>query len=149
MALEYRLTLAGDMPAEKVAGRVLPVAAESPAETAPVLHASLRESHGFTVAIRAGKNAYVSAESDGDLWEWEPATYVSVAFRVSKDADHEWAVVNMLAMVWRALDTGSEDAALVFNGDLLLLTRLDGVLVKHNRAGWWASYPATNAVFPD
>jgi hypothetical protein len=149
MALEYRLTLAGDTPAERVAQRALPVPVESPAATAPVLHANLRESHGFTVAIRAGKNAYVSAESDRGLWEWEPETYASVAFRVSKEADHEWAVVNMLTIVWRALATGSEDAALVLNGDLLVLTRLGGILAKHNRNGWWASYPAANAVFPD
>jgi hypothetical protein len=83
------------------------------------------------------------------LWEWEPETYVSVAFRVSKEAAHEWAVVNLLTIVRRVLETGSEDAALVFNGDLLLLTRIDGVLAKHNRAGWWSSYPATNAVFAD
>jgi hypothetical protein len=149
MALEYRLTLAGDTSAEEVARRALPVPVESPAETAPVLHAGLLESHGFTVAIRAGTNAYISAESDGELWEWEPETYVSVAFRVSKEAAHEWAVVNLLTIVRRVLETGSEDAALVFNGDLLLLTRIDGVLAKHNRAGWWSSYPATNAVFAD
>lgn len=149
MALEYRLTLAGDVPAEEVARRVLPVAAESPAEIAPVLQADLRESHGFTVAIRAGKNAYVSADSDDGLWEWEADAYVSVAFRVDKEADHQWAAVNMLTIVWRALEIGREDAALVFNGDLLLLTRIDGVVAKHHRDGWWSSYPATNAVFPD
>jgi hypothetical protein len=149
MALEYRLTVAGETPPADLAERALPVPAESPAETAPVLRANLRESHGFTVTIRAGKNAYVSAESDRGLWEWEPETYVSVGFRVDKEADHEWAVVNMLSIVWRTLETGDEDAALVFNGDLLLLTRLDGVLVKHHRDGWWTSYPATNAVFPD
>jgi hypothetical protein len=68
---------------------------------------------------------------------------------MDKEADVEWAVVNMLTVVWRALETGSEDAALVLNGDLLVLTRLDGVLVKHHRDGWWASYPAANAVFAD
>jgi hypothetical protein len=149
MALEYRLTLAGDVPADQVARQALPVPVESPADTAPVLHAGLRDSHGFNVAIRTGRSAYISAESDNGLWEWEPEAYVSVAFRIDKEADHEWAAVNMLAIVWRALEAGSDDAALVFNGDLLLLTRIDGVLAKHHREGWWTSYPATNAVFPD
>jgi hypothetical protein len=149
MALEYRLTLAGDVPAEEVARRTLPIEAEPSPETVPVVHANLRTAHGFTVTIRNGKNAYVSADSEGRLWEWEPESYVSVVFRVSKEADHEWAVVNMLTIVRRALHTGSEDAAFVFNGDLLLLTRTRGVVTKHHRDGWWASYPATNAVFPD
>lgn len=149
MALEYRLTLAGSTPPAQMAERALPVPVESPAEIAPVLRASLYDTHGFAVTIRAGQRAYVSAESDSGLWEWEPATYVSVGFRMDKEADHEWEVVNMLTIVRRILETGPEDAALVFNGDVLLLTRLDGVLVKHRRDGWWASYPATNEVIPD
>jgi hypothetical protein len=36
------------------------------------------------------------------------------------------------------LDTGPEDAAFFVNGDILLLTRLNGVVVKHRRDKWWA-----------
>ena len=149
MALEYRLTLGGDTPPEQIAGRALPVTAVADPEIAPVLWADMIDSHGFSVTIRAGKHGYVEAESDRDLFEWEPESYVSVGFRFNKEADREWAVVNMLTVVWRALQTGSEDAALVLNGDLLVLTRFAGILVKHHRDGWWSSYPAANAVFPD
>jgi hypothetical protein len=149
MALEYRLTLAGDTPPEQVANRALPVPAETDPEIAPVLWADLTDSHGFSVTVRAGKHGYVEAEADQGVWEWEPDTYVSVGFRIDKNADHEWAVVNMLAIVRRALETGHEDAALVFNGDFILLTRIDGVLIKHRQDRWWSSYPATNGVFPD
>jgi hypothetical protein len=147
MALEYRLTLGGDTPPEQVAERALPVPAETSPDIAPVLWADMMDSHGFSVTIRAGKNGFVEAAADQGVWEWEPDTFVSVGFRIDKNADHEWAVVNMLSIVWRAFQTGSEDAALVFNGDLLLLTRIDGVVAKHHRDGWWTSYPATNAVF--
>jgi hypothetical protein len=149
MALEYGLTLAGDASAEQVAERALPVAVQSPPEIAPVLSADMRDSHGFTVTLLARRHGYIEAESDDGLFVWEPEAYVSVGFRIDKEADVEWAVVNMLTVVWRALETGSEDAALVLNGDLLVLTRFDGVLVKLHRDGWWASYPAANAVFAD
>ncbi|MEV6850467.1 SitI3 family protein [Actinoplanes sp. NPDC051411] len=149
MAIEYGLTLAGDTTAEQVAVRALPVPVQRPPEIAPVLSADLRESHGFTVTLLATKHGYVEAESDDGLFEWEPESYVAVGFRIDKDADREWAIVNMLTIVWRVLATGDEDASLVLNGDLLVLSRLGGVLVKHHRDDWWASYPASNAVFPD
>jgi hypothetical protein len=149
MAIEYGLTLGGDTNAQEVAERALPVPAKSPPEIAPVLSADLRESHGFAVTLLAMERGYIEAESDDGLFEWEPENYVAVGFRLNKDADREWAVLNMLTIVWRVLATGDEDGALVLNGDLLVLSRLDGVLVKHHRDGWWNSYPAANAVFPD
>ena len=46
----------------------------------------------------------------------------------------------MLTVVRRVLDTGNEDAALIFNGDILLFTRFSDGLIKHRRDGWWTSY---------
>jgi len=71
-----------------------------------------------------------------------------VGFGLDKTAEREWAVANMLTIVRRVLATGAEDAALVLNGDLLLLTRLDGALVKYNRERWWSSYPAAQQLVP-
>ena len=149
MAVEYALTLAGETPIDQVAWRALPEPADRPTGTPPLLAADLYERYGFEVTVLAGRRGYVDVATDRGRWEWEPERFVSVDFRMAKDADQEWAVVNMVSCVWRVLESGPEDAAVALNGDLLLLTRLDGVLVKHNRAGWWASYPATNAVFPD
>jgi hypothetical protein len=70
---------------------------------------------------------------------WTPATYVAVTFRMEKDPDSDRAVLSMLAVVRRLLDTGSEDAALILNGNWLLLTRFGDGLVKH-RATWWTTY---------
>jgi hypothetical protein len=50
----------------------------------------------------------------------------------------------MLVAVRRMLLTGREDAALVLNGNWLLLNRVDGVLVKHRRDTWWQTYAAAN-----
>jgi hypothetical protein len=149
MAVEYALTLAGETPINQVASRALPEPDERPIGTPPLLAADLYERYGFEITVLSGRHGYVDVAADRGRWEWEPDNYVSVDFRVDKDADQEWAVMNVLSCVNRLLESGPEDAALALNGDLLLLTRIDGVVVKHNRAGWWASYPATNAVFED
>jgi hypothetical protein len=149
MATEYRLTLAGNTPTVDVAERALPDPDERPVGTPQLLTANLYERYGFEVVVRAGQKGYFDAESDSGLWEWEPETYVTVNFRMEKNADSDRALVNMLLAVRRVLLTGSEDAALVLNGNWLLLNRVDGVLVKHRRDKWWKSYAAANDIFRD
>jgi hypothetical protein len=73
VATEYRLTLAGEAPAEQVAERLLP----DPA-------ADLYDRYGFDVVIRAGRKGYFDAESDTGLWQWEPEAYVMVNFRTGR-----------------------------------------------------------------
>ena len=140
MSLDYRLTIAGSTPIEQVAERALPEPDERPTGTAPLLSANLVDRHGFGVSVRGGRNGYVDVVSDQGAWEWEPAAYVSVAFHVDKFADLSAVVIDMLTVVRRVLASGPEDAALVLNGDILLLTRLDGILTKHHRDTWWSNY---------
>jgi hypothetical protein len=148
MAIEYDLTCSGDTPVNQMAERALPDPDDRPTGTAPLLSAALDARCGFGATILAGTNGYVDALSDDGSWEWEPSTYVLVGFRLDKEADRRWAVTNMLTVVRRVLDSGSEDAALVLNGDLLLLTRFDGLLVKHNRDQWWSHYPGAHDAIP-
>ena len=148
MSIDCRLTLACDTPIEEVAKRALPDPESRPTGTPPLLSANLSAEQGFDVTVRAGRNGYVDASSDQGLWEWEPETYVSVAFRWNKFTDFDRLVVNMLTIVRRVLESGDEDAAFVLNGDILLLTRFDGVLVKHHRERWWAHYPGANEALP-
>jgi hypothetical protein len=145
MALEYRLTLAGTTPVNQVAERALPTPEERPTGTAPLLSADLYERYGFAVTIRAGQNDYMEVESDDGMWEWKPNEYVSVLFRLDKLADRAPAVINVLTVVRRILSSGTEDAALVLNDNVLLLTRFGGVLVKHRRDEWWDNYPGADA----
>jgi hypothetical protein len=149
MATEYRLTLAGSTPLVEVAERALPEPDERPVGTPQLLSADLHDRYGFEVILRAGRNGYLDAESDSGLWVWEPDEYVSVRFRMEKNADSDRATVNMLLAVRRILLTGPEDAALVLDGNYLLLNRVGGVLVKHRRETWWQSYAAANDLFRD
>ncbi|MEV8505241.1 SitI3 family protein [Actinoplanes sp. NPDC051475] len=148
MAIEYRLTLAGTAPVEQVAARALPDPDERPAGTESPLSVNLDERLGFAVFVSAGRNGYFDIESDSGPWEWEPEAYVSVTFRMDKEAEPQWKVPNMLTVVRRVLDTGPEDAVLVLNGDYVLLTRFGGDLVKHRHEGWWSNYAAADSIVP-
>jgi hypothetical protein len=78
---------------------------------------------------------------------WKPAPFVAVTFRLHSAADSHWAVLTMLPIVRRLLDSGPEDAALLLNGDVLLLTRFGDGVVKH-RSTWWNHYTGANDQLP-
>ncbi|WP_410813238.1 SitI3 family protein [Micromonospora sp. 067-2] len=139
MATEYRLTLAGDVPLDALAGVVAPDGAEESAvDGRPrVLSADLGDRCGYTVSIHAGSHGYLEAEDgDGSTWEWEPERYVTIGFRLIKGESSDWATREMLASVARVLDERSEDAALILDADWLLLTRFSGTLSRH-APSWW------------
>ncbi|MFD1324587.1 SitI3 family protein [Micromonospora sonneratiae] len=140
MAIEYHLTLAGDIPLEQVAALAAPEAIEAPAPPGypRLLSADLEESRGYTVSITSGSHGYYEAQDDdGSQWEWEPEAYVDATFRMSKNDLSRYGVPNMIAAVARVLAGRTEDAALTLNGDWLLLTRFGGELRKHNVATWY------------
>ncbi|WP_026189741.1 SitI3 family protein [Salinispora mooreana] len=139
MAVEYRLTLAGDIPLEQVAELAAPEAVEtSTASGGRMLSADLNDERGYVVDITGGRHGYYSAEDDGGaLWEWEPKTYVDVSFYMRKDTLADKGKTHMLAAVARTLAGRAEDAALTLNGDVLMLTRVAGTLRKHNTDGWY------------
>jgi hypothetical protein len=145
MALEYDLKLGGNIPVESLAERAFPDPEERPAGTGSPLWVDFWEKYGFGVTVFAAKNGYIDVETDDGRWEWEPEAYAAVSFRMDKFADFHWEVVNMLTVVRRVLDSGPENAALILNGDVLLLARFDGVLVKHRRT-WWESYPGADDI---
>jgi hypothetical protein len=144
------LTLAADSPVVQVAERTAPDPKERPAEdgTGGVLSVDLQNHRGFTLTMRSGRRGHYEADGDEGLWEWEPANYVTAGFRIDKE-QIEKGTENMLGVVARLLDSGSEDAALFLNSDTLLLTRLDGVVRKHGRPSWWSNYPFANEIVPD
>ncbi|MGC4863523.1 SitI3 family protein [Micromonospora sp. DT41] len=139
MATEYRLTLAGDVPLDVLAGVVAPDGTEeSAADGRPrVLNADLSDRCGYTVSIHAGSHGYFEAEDgDGSMWEWEPERYVTIGFRLVKSESSDRATREMLASVARVLDERPEDAALILDADWLLLTRFSGTLRRH-ALSWW------------
>jgi hypothetical protein len=146
MATEYALTLAGGTPLEQVAERATPDSRDRPTGAGPLLHADLRERWGFELTIRSGRSRYVSARGDSGWWEWEPAPYVALTFRMDDSDDIHSQILAMLPIIRRVLSTGSEDAALTLNGDVLLLTRLDNEMLKHHSPDWWGHYPGADSL---
>jgi len=139
MATEYRLTLAGDIPLDVLAGLVAPEKFEESAVDGGhrVLSADLSERCGYTVSIYAGSHGYFEAEDgDGSTWEWEPERYVTIGFRLGKGESSDRATREMLATVARVLGERPEDAALILDADWLLLTRFSGTLRRH-APSWW------------
>ncbi|MEU7973122.1 SitI3 family protein [Micromonospora sp. NPDC049089] len=139
MATEYRLTLAGDIPLDALAGVVAPEGVEESAvDGRPrVLSADLSDRRGYTVSIHDGSHGYFEAEDgDGSMWEWEPERYVTIGFRLVKSESSDRATREMLASVARVLDERPEDAALILDADWLLLTRFSGTLRRH-APSWW------------
>jgi hypothetical protein len=139
MAIEYQLTLAGDIPLEQVAELAAPGATEtSTLSGGRMLSADLNEECGYVVDITSGSHGYYCAEDDGgSLWQWEPEAYVDVSFYMRKDTLTDKGKPNMLAAVARVLAGRNEDAALTLNGDVLMVTRVGGTVQKHNADGWY------------
>ncbi|MFG3706992.1 SitI3 family protein [Micromonospora sp. NPDC047670] len=138
MSIDYRLTLAGDVPLEEVAALAAPGATETATLTGDrMLHANLNEERGYVVNIVAGSHGYYAAEDDGGPWVWEPETYVDVDFHMRKDTLTDQGRPNMLRTVGRILADRPEDAALVLNDNWLMLTRVGGTVRRHNEADWY------------
>ena len=143
MAVEFRLVLAGDPPVAEVAALTAagPREVPHPTSNAALFSARLYDQRGYALTVRTGTDGYWEAEADGEArWEWEqPATYVSVTFSMRADDIAEKGIPNMVAAVKRVLTGSDEDAALVQDGNYLLLTRTDGVIRTH-RPDWWHHY---------
>lgn len=153
MAIDYDLTLAGDIPLLDLAECAIPDASEraTPVDaSATRLSADHAQHHGYVLDFMSGHNGYCDAESDdGSHWEWEPASYVMISFAMVKDELVSKGIPNMLTVVARILACRPEDdLALVENGNWLLLTRVNGVLRKHNRGKWWDHYGFANDIIP-
>jgi hypothetical protein len=152
VSIDFRLTLAGELSVDEVADCAALSTEERPAPVAGypgLLSADLYNPYGFALSIVAGRDGYYDAkDDDGAEWEWEPGTYVDVDFHMGKDDIAGKGIPNMLAVTARVLACRPEDAALVFNGDLLLFTRTSGVLRKHNRRRWWDFYGFADEILP-
>lgn len=150
MSVDYRLTLAGDIPVEEIAECAVPDSVERPrpwGNSGRLLGSDLYDQRGFGLTVRAGEAGYYEARDDGGAtWEWEPDYYVNVTFEMSKDDLVDKGTPSMLAIVARVLAARPEDAALILNGEVLLLTRVDGAVRKHNRATWWDHYGFANDI---
>ncbi|MFI7606722.1 SitI3 family protein [Micromonospora sp. NPDC049366] len=141
MSIDFRLTVAGNVPLDEVASSVAPDAVETRTPSGGrAFKASHNEEFGYVVDITSGEHGYVEAEDDdGSQWTWEPERYVKISFAMQKEELADKGVPHMLAAVSRVLTERPEDAALTLNSNWLLLTRQGGDLRKH-QPSWWSHY---------
>lgn len=120
-----------------------------PSGTNPRLFsARLYDTRGYALTVSSGSQGYFDAESDdGARWEWEPETYVDIDFSMRADDVVDKGVPNIMKAVARVLAARWEDAALVQNGNWLLLTRVGGELRRH-RPIWWSHYGVADLITP-
>ncbi|WP_051799071.1 SitI3 family protein [Catenuloplanes japonicus] len=159
MGIEYRLSLAGRRSSAAVAARAMPELAPGLSSAgsssaglssaglvgADLLSVDLYRSHGFCLTIVSRDRGLVDLGPDG----WELGAHTTVSFDMEKNVEFDRSAQSlrtMLTVVGRVLETGAEDAALVLNGDVVLLTRVAGTLVKYRRADWWDHYSGLHAV---
>ncbi|MFY1703630.1 SitI3 family protein [Micromonospora sp. WMMA1923] len=142
MSVEFRLTLAGDLPLVDVAALTAATPDEQPTPSASpqLFSANLYDQRGYALSVHSGTHGYYWAEGDDDSpWEWEPDTYVNITFDMRADDLVDKGIPNMVATVARVLAGRDEDAALVQDGNYLLLTRTAGTIRRH-RSSWWDHY---------
>jgi hypothetical protein len=152
MSVSYTLTLAAELTVTElvqlgIAGGIDPGALLI--SDSGLVHADLSDTRGLGLTIRSGRNGYVDAVDDsGQRWEWEAAVYAAMGFWPDAVGTID-AVPNLVPIVARVLAVRGEDAALVFDGETLLLTRMAGRQVKHNRPLFWDAYPGVDTLLPD
>lgn len=151
MAVEFRLTLAGDLPLNDVADLVAADVTERPRPSgtrARLFSARLYGTRGYTLTVSSGSQGYFDAEADdGARWEWEPEMYVDIDFSMKADDLVDKGIPNMMKAVAQVLAARKEDAALVQSGNWLLLTRTTGELRRH-RPTWWSHYGIDDLITP-
>jgi hypothetical protein len=86
----------------------------------------------FIVSLHRSTDGYLAC---GD-WLWKPKRYLHVGFRADWEADPQEQARNLLALVDRALESGTEDMALMQLGEYLLLERR-GHVIRQTDAGFW------------
>jgi hypothetical protein len=147
MGIDYQLTLAGDCSPEQLMELAAPATTSTPSlDDGGNLSLDLYQESGYLINIRSGTNGYFDAEDDGEThWEWEPSKYVNITFYMQK-SEPSRGVSTMVATVAQVLADRPEDAALVLNGNWVLLTRTDGKLRMHHRSQWWVHHSLENLI---
>jgi hypothetical protein len=141
MATECSLILAGNSPIDAFLSRLFPSGASQPDfhVSGRVWIADLHERMGFELRLLQGAQGYFGAEAGEEYWTWELNNYLNLGFRFDKFFPRDVSLRHMLQMVARILETGDEDAAMIQNGNELLLFRKAGKLTRFRAQGFWDS----------
>lgn len=100
----------------------------------------LYEVLGFMISFIISKKMffdYIINESEFIEREWDYSS--NIYFRLDKFYDDLLARLNMMDICINILNNTNEDAVLLFNGDVLILERVNGIVKVNNNFGFWNS----------
>lgn len=100
----------------------------------------LFEVMGFMTSIVLSRNVffdYMVSENQVIEDEWDYSS--DITFRLDKLYDNLLARLNMIDVCCCILKNTTEDARLLFNGDILVLERTNGEVIVNNNFGFWNS----------
>lgn len=95
---------------------------------------------GFILSLFIVENKYfdyINNENQNIEKEWQYSTLIS--FRLDKNYDYLNVRINMLDIISFILNQTKDDALLLFNGDVLILERINGKIILNKNTGFWNS----------
>lgn len=133
MALEYTLSIDSTLaPVEILKKMLTPEAANETGSIKTERGVSRFEIDEFTaLALRELEASAVLRDELGI------STFTSVLFRINKFEDLQVAKKRVLLAVLAMIHETTSDLALLFNGEILVLIRRNGILTLNENAGFW------------
>lgn len=98
----------------------------------------LKEELGFMISILSSKKIffeYMLSENQVVEEKWDYSN--DIYFRLDKFYDNVLAKINMIEICIYILNNTKEDAKLIFNGDILVLERINGLIHINKNFGFW------------
>ncbi|GAA5042305.1 hypothetical protein GCM10011506_44340 [Marivirga lumbricoides] len=105
------------------------------------------EGLGFMVSILFSEKIffeYLISENKTIEEDWDYS--IDIHFRLDKFYDNLLARINMIDMCIYLLNNTREDARLLFNGDILVLERTNGIISINKNFGFWNSDDLLNKI---
>lgn len=143
MALEYRLQIKTKTPLSYFLDSYLKEKniLFSKDETEKDIRVYLCDLLGFTISVLLSRNVCFDYQITKNQFIEEEWNYSSdMYFRLDKFYDNLLARLNMLDLCIYVLNNTSEDARLLFNGDVLVLERTNGKININKNFGFWNSH---------
>jgi hypothetical protein len=95
-------------------------------------------SSGFSIMIRnLNSLIFDYAEIESEFFEIEFKPCCELVFRLDKFYDNSISKLNMITICDNILSLISSDAILLFNGELVVLKRIDGIFSINRNFGFW------------
>lgn len=100
----------------------------------------LNEALGFMISVGSFENIffdYLVSENHSTEEEWDYSN--DIYFIIDKSYDSLLVRLNMIEICSYVLSNTNEDARLLFNGDILVFERTNGIITTNKNFGFWNS----------